>query len=232
MFLLITNAAILVITRSSALISLVCLDLFVTFAELPNILLTANRALFSRPFLFSSFDCTGASCSVFPWLWLWYISGDFPFRSTVVTSLALRHVGSTRFDDVLTSRRLPGTTTIGLRINPCALALRTQAYIHLAVRISSVGVHHLWTILSNHAITLDLRFCIYAFAFLLNKLHTNNYVWPGGSDNTYISTSFYAPLELNPCRQQTQTGFLLWCQFVPRGGQLIPAPHNIKGPDG
>ena len=52
MFLLITNAAMLVITRSSALISLVCLDLFVTFAELPNMLLTTNRALFSRFFSF------------------------------------------------------------------------------------------------------------------------------------------------------------------------------------
>ena len=69
---------------------------------------------------------------------------------------------------------------------------------------------------------------IYAIVFLLNKLHTNNYVWSGGS-NRYISTSLYAPLELNPCRQQTQTNFLLCCQFLPRGGQPIPQPHNIKG---
>jgi len=107
-FLLITNAAILVIiTGSLAHISLVCLDLFVTLAELPNILLTANGALFSRPLLFSSSNCTSASCSVIPWLWLWLwlwlISGDFPFKSTVVTSLALRLVGPTWFDDVLRS---------------------------------------------------------------------------------------------------------------------------------
>jgi len=104
MFLLITNAAMLVIiTGSSALISLLCLNLFVTFAEIPNILLTANRALFSRPLLFSFFNCAGATCSVVHWLWLWYISDDFPFNSTVVTSLALRPVGSTQFDGVLTS---------------------------------------------------------------------------------------------------------------------------------
>jgi len=103
MFLLITNAAMFAITGSSGLISLVCLDLFVTLAELPNILLTANRALFSRPLLFSSFNCAGPSCSVILWLWLWLISGDFPFESTVVISLALRPVGPTRFDDVLTS---------------------------------------------------------------------------------------------------------------------------------
>ena len=104
MFLLITNAAMLVIvTGSSAHISLVRLHLFVTFAELLNTLLTAKRALFSGPLLFLTCNCTGASCSVIPWLWLWYISDDFPFNSTVVTSLALRPVGSTQFDGVLTS---------------------------------------------------------------------------------------------------------------------------------
>ena len=66
MFLLITNATMLVITGSSALISLVCLDLFVTLAELPNIPLTANRPLFSRPLLFSSLNGAGASRSIIP----------------------------------------------------------------------------------------------------------------------------------------------------------------------
>jgi len=103
MFLLITNAAMLVIiTGSSAHISLVRLDLFVTFAEL-FITYDAKRALLSRPLLFPSFNCAGASCSVIHWLWLWLISGDFPFKLTVATALALRPVGPTRFDDVLTS---------------------------------------------------------------------------------------------------------------------------------
>jgi len=51
MFLLITNAAMLVITGSSAFVSLVCLDLFVIFAELPNILVTLT-ALCSPDFSF------------------------------------------------------------------------------------------------------------------------------------------------------------------------------------